>query len=65
MPFAFSWQVGYGIFSYSKSQISRVGAYIENQEKRHEKTTFKKEYMLILDNLKISYEEGYLFDFFD
>ena len=29
----FSWQAGFGAFSYSLSQVSRVCRYIENQEK--------------------------------
>ncbi|GHV49612.1 hypothetical protein FACS1894181_08990 [Bacteroidia bacterium] len=29
----FSWQEGYGAFSYSKSQIPQVATYIDNQEK--------------------------------
>jgi REP element-mobilizing transposase RayT len=28
----FSWQAGYGAFSYSRSQISTVAKYIENQK---------------------------------
>ncbi|HLR24597.1 MAG TPA: IS200/IS605 family transposase [Fodinibius sp.] len=31
----FSWQAGYGAFSYSKSQLPRVINYIENQEEHH------------------------------
>ena len=36
----FSWQEGYGGFSYSKSQIPQVAKYIETQEKHHQKRTF-------------------------
>ena len=35
----FSWQEGFGAFSYSQSQISRVSKYIENQETHHKKKT--------------------------
>ena len=38
----FSWQEGYGAFSYSHSQIRNVYNYILNQEKHHEKKTFKQ-----------------------
>jgi len=31
----FSWQEGYGAFSYSKSHISQVANYIETQEQHH------------------------------
>jgi putative transposase len=38
----FSWQEGYGAFSYSRSQIKTVAEYIENQEEHHRKKTFLK-----------------------
>jgi hypothetical protein len=57
----FSWQEGYGAFSYSKSQISRVADYIENQEKHHAKTTFTEEYRKILDNFGVEYDNRYIF----
>ena len=36
----FSWQEGFGGFSYSKSQISAVANYIEKQEEHHKTKTF-------------------------
>ena len=33
----FSWQEGYGAFSYGHSQLDRVIRYIQNQEKHHER----------------------------
>jgi REP element-mobilizing transposase RayT len=45
----FSWQEGYGAFSYSKSQIPNVIKYIENQEEHHKKKTFIEEYRKILN----------------
>ena len=44
----FSWQEGYGGFSYSKSQITAVANYIEKQELHHKKITFIEEYTKIL-----------------
>lgn len=61
----FAWQEGYGVFSYSRSHIDRVIKYIMNQEKRHRKITFKKEYITILDKFEVAYEERFLFDFSD
>jgi REP element-mobilizing transposase RayT len=58
----FSWQEGYGAFSYSKSQISRVIKYIENQEEHHRKQTFVEEYRKILNDSEIEYDERYIFD---
>lgn len=37
----FSWQEGYGAFSYAHSQIDAVYRYILNQEEHHRKKTFK------------------------
>ena len=36
----FEWQEGYGVFSYSQSQINAVYKYIENQEVHHRKQNF-------------------------
>jgi len=57
----FSWQEGYGAFSYSKSQISQVIKYIENQEIHHKKRTFVEEYRKILDDFGLEYDERYIF----
>ncbi len=61
----FSWQEGYGVFSYSHSHIDNVINYIKNQEVHHQKRTFKQEYHELLNKFKIPFEEKYLFDFFD
>lgn len=57
----FSWQEGYGGFSYSKSQIPQVARYIETQEKHHQKRTFIEEYLKILRDFEIAYDERYIF----
>jgi REP element-mobilizing transposase RayT len=33
----FRWQEGYGVFSVSRSHVSRVAAYVHNQKLRHAK----------------------------
>src|SRR5699024_10392425 len=38
----FTWQEGYGAFSYGKSQVKDVIAYIKNQEKHHRKKSFRE-----------------------
>jgi REP element-mobilizing transposase RayT len=58
----FEWQVGYGVFSYSQSQIGKVYDYILNQEQHHKKQTFKNEYLQLLESFKIDYDENYLFE---
>ena len=57
----FEWQEGYGAFSYSKSQISSVISYIENQEIHHQKITFLDEYKEFLNKFEIDYDEKYIF----
>ena len=57
----FEWQEGYGAFSYGKSQVKDVITYIENQEQRHQKKTFKEEYLDFLKKFEIDYDEKYIF----
>ncbi len=57
----FSWQEGFGAFSYSKSQLSKVTAYINNQETHHKKKCFIEEYKEILKGFNIDYDERYIF----
>lgn len=61
----FSWQEGYGVFSYSHSHIDRVIKYVLNQEQHHQKQTFRQEYHELLERFHIDYEEKYLFEFVD
>ena len=61
----FSWQEGYGAFSYSHSQIDDVYNYILNQEDHHRKRTFREEYLEFLKKFEIAYDEKYLFDWLD
>jgi len=61
----FSWQEGYGAFSYSKSHIDKVYNYILNQKEHHKNKTFKEEYIGLLDAFKVEYEERYLFDWLE
>ena len=41
-PGRFSWQEGYGGFSYGRSQINDIYNYIANQESHHKKRTFQR-----------------------
>jgi REP element-mobilizing transposase RayT len=58
----FSWQEGYGAFSYSHSQLDSVYQYILNQEEHHRKKTFKEEYLGFLQKFEIDHDEKYLFE---
>jgi REP element-mobilizing transposase RayT len=57
----FSWQEGYGAFSYSKSHISKVAKYIETQDEHHKEKIFIDEYKKILKNFELEYDERYIF----
>lgn len=57
----FSWQKGYGAFSYSKSQINSVIKYIVEQEIHHRKKTFIEEYQEFLSKFEVKFDEQYIF----
>ena len=61
----FRWQEGYGAFTYSKSQVDTVAKYILNQSEHHRKKSFKEEYLNILRKSDISYDEKYLFEWYN
>ncbi len=61
----FSWQEGYGAFSYEKSLVEIVYNYILNQEAHHKKLTFREEYIQFLEKFEIEYDERFLFDFME
>jgi len=57
----FTWQPGYGAFSYKKSDLPSIINYIENQEMHHRKIDFQKEYIKLLEQFEVDYNEDYLF----
>ncbi len=57
----FSWQAGFGAFSYSKSDVPRVVKYIENQKEHHKNKSFREEYIELLNSFDIEYDERYIF----
>jgi len=61
----FEWQRGYGVFSYSRSQLDNVTKYIMSQKEHHKKQTFKEEYLEFLNKFEIEYDDRYLFDWID
>ena len=60
-PGRFSWQEGYGAFSYSPSHINNVYNYILNQEQHHKKKSFRDEYLKFLEEFGVEYKQEYLF----
>lgn len=57
----FAWQTGYGVFSYSKSQLPDVRAYISNQVIHHKKMTMEEEFERFLQKFGTPYQREYLF----
>ena len=61
----FSWQEGYGAFSYGHSQLNDVYQYILNQEEHHRRRSFREEYLDFLQKFEIEYDEHYVFDWLE
>lgn len=57
----FSWQEGYGAFSYSKAEVPTIIQYILDQTVHHKRKTFTEEYYDVLKEFEIDYEDKYLF----
>ena len=56
----FSWQSGYGAFSYSKKELVPVIRYIQNQEQHHKSESFEKEYQSLLKDFEVEYDDRYV-----
>jgi len=56
----FAWQLGYGAFSVSKSNVPDVLKYIANQERHHRRVAFKDEFIDFLRRHEIDYDERYI-----
>src|SRR5688572_25341880 len=61
----FSWQEGFGAFSYSRSDLDAVAKYVLDQEKHHKKRSFRDEYVTLLDRFEVEYEDRYLFNWIE
>lgn len=61
----FSWQEGYGAFTYGQSQVRDVISYVLNQEEHHRKRTFREEYLTFLQKFEVPYDPKYVFDFYN
>ena len=57
----FNWQEGFGAFSYSRSQLDAVIRYVNNQQKHHQRHSFRDEYIKLLDKFDVPYDERYIF----
>jgi putative transposase len=61
IPGRFSWQEGFGGFSYGKSQVNNVIDYIKNQEIHHHRKSFVQEYLEFLEKFEVPFDERYIF----
>ena len=57
----FEWQEGYGVFSYRQRDVDMIYKYVQNQEEHHQEQTFRKEYLELLNEFQIEYDEQYIF----
>ncbi|MBV8279798.1 MAG: IS200/IS605 family transposase [Verrucomicrobia bacterium] len=57
----FSWQEGFGAFSYSHSQLDAVIRYIQNQQEHHRGISFQEEYLELLKRFNVPHDERYTF----
>jgi REP element-mobilizing transposase RayT len=55
------WQKGYGAFTYGPEAKDNLIEYIKNQEQHYAKKTFKEEYLKLLEEHQITYDEKCLF----
>jgi len=58
----FGWQVKYGAFSVSVSQLDKTIEYIQRQAEHHQRMTFKEEFLALLKKHGIACDERYLWD---
>ena len=57
----FSWQEGFGAFSYSHSQLSTMIKYIENQQEHHRCKSFSEECVELLKRFNVPHDQRYIF----
>ena len=57
----FSWQEGYGAFSYAKSDLPAIIQYINNQEEHHKNQNMVDEYKKLLEENEVDYDEEKIF----
>ena len=54
------WQDGYGAFTYSISARDNLIEYVKNQKEHHRKVSFRDEYINLLNEHAIEFNEKYL-----
>lgn len=59
-PMFSGWHDGYGGFTYSYNEKDRLIEYIKNQEEHHRTKTFREEFIELLIEHGIEYDDKYL-----
>ena len=54
------WQEGYGGFTYSYKERDRLIEYVKNQESHHKEKDFRQEYIKLLREQGVKFDERYL-----
>ena len=55
-----NWQEGYGAFTYSIKNLENLVEYVKNQVEHHKKITFRDEFIAMLKEHNIVFDEKYL-----
>jgi len=58
----FEWQKGYGAFSISHYDLQKTINYIKTQKKHHQSQDYKSEFLGLLIEHDIDYDEKYIWD---
>lgn len=58
----FEWQMGYGAFSVSRSNVDEVQHYIRTQPEHHRQMSFKTELLEFLKRHGVEFDLKYVFD---
>ena len=54
------WQEGYGAFTINKMDINKLIEYVKNQKTHHYQKTFKEEFINLLNENEIVFDEKYM-----
>ena len=58
----FAWQAGYGAFSVDPSRLDSVAQYVRSQEEHHRRETFQDEFLRLLNEHDLTWDERYVWD---
>ena len=54
------WQEGYGAFTYSIKEKEKLVSYVNRQEEHHRQITYKEEFIALLKEHGVEFDERYL-----